>query len=363
MKVVAFDPFLSEARAQDLGVEKVDLDTLLGRADFITLHTPLTEQTRNLLSRDALARTKRGVRIVNCARGGLIDEAALAEAIQSGQVAGAALDVFAVEPAKSSPLFGLEEVVVTPHLGASTGEAQENVALQVAEQMSDYLLSGAVVNALNMPSVSAEDAPRLKPYMKLAEQLGSFAGQLTEGSLTGVTVTYAGHAAQLNNRPLTQIVLQGLLAPQLSSVNMINAPVIAKARGIEVTTVEHEHVDGYQTLMSVEVQTDQAPPRAVCGTLFQGQEPRIVTIRGIEIEARLGRHMLYVRNSDKPGFIGALGNVLGEAGINIATFHLGRDRPGGDAIALVEVDQPLPTEVIERVQGLPQVLRARALSF
>ena len=363
MKVIAFDPFLSEGRAQDLGVEKVDLDSLLARADFITLHTPLTEQTRNLLNRDALARTKPGVRIVNCARGGLVDEQALADAIRSGHVAGAALDVFAVEPAKSSPLFEMEEVVVTPHLGASTGEAQENVALQVAEQMSDYLLNGAVVNALNMPSVTAEEAPRLRPYMRLAEQLGSFAGQLTEGSLTGITVTYAGHAAQLNNRPLTQIVLQGLLAPQLSSVNMINAPVIARARGIEVTTVEHEHVDGYQTLMSVEVHTDQAPPRAVRGTLFQGQEPRIVSIRDIEVEARLGRHMLYVRNSDKPGFIGALGNVLGAAGINIATFHLGRDRPGGDAIALVEVDQPLPTEVIDRVLALPQVLRAKVLSF
>ncbi len=219
------------------------------------------------------------------------------------------------------------------------------------------------MNALNMPSVTAEEAPRLRPYMRLAEQLGSFAGQLTEGSLTGITVTYAGHAAQLNNRPLTQIVLQGLLAPQLSSVNMINAPLIARARGIEVTTVEHEHVDGYQTLMSVEVHTDQAPPRAVRGTLFQGQEPRIVSIRDIEVEARLGRHMLYVRNSDKPGFIGALGNVLGAAGINIATFHLGRDRPGGDAIALVEVDQPLPAEVIDRVLALPQVLRAKVLSF
>jgi D-3-phosphoglycerate dehydrogenase len=363
MKVIAYDPFLSDARALDLGVEKVELAELLARADVITLHTPLTEQTRNLLDRDALARTRKGVRIVNCARGGLLDEAALAELIAAGHIAGAALDVFATEPARESPLFALDQVIVTPHLGASTNEAQEKVALQVAEQMSDYLLHGAVLNALNMPSVSAEEAPKLKPYMRLAEQLGSFAGQLTEASLKGVTITFAGHAATLNTRPLVQIVLQGLLAPQLASVNMVNAPAIAKARNIEVTTVEHEHIEGYQTLMGVEVQTDDYPPRGICGTLFQGHEPRIVSVRGIEIEARLGRHMLYVRNADKPGFIGGLGRTLGDAGINIATFHLGRERPGGDAIALVEVDQPLPDAVLHAVMALPQVLRAQALSF
>lgn len=363
MKVIAFDPFLSDARALDLGVEKVELAELLARADFITLHTPLTEQTRNIMGREALAATRKGVRLVNCARGGLVDEAALAELIRAGHIAGAALDVFAVEPARDSPLFALDEVIVTPHLGASTNEAQENVALQVAEQMSDYLLHGAVVNALNMPAVTAEEAPRLRPYMRLAEQLGSFAGQLTEASLKGVTITFAGHAATLNTRPLVQIVLQGLLAPQLASVNMVNAPAIAKARNIEVTTVEHEHIEGYQTLMGVEVQTDDYPPRAVLGTLFQGHEPRIVSVRGIEVEARLGRHMLYVRNADKPGFIGGLGQILGDAGINIATFHLGRDRPGGDAIALVEVDQPLPDEVIRKVCALPQVLRAQPLRF
>ncbi|MFO1069357.1 MAG: phosphoglycerate dehydrogenase [Geminicoccaceae bacterium] len=363
MKVIAFDPFLSDSRARDLGVEKVELDTLLARADFVTLHTPLNDSTRNILSREALARAKPGLRIVNCARGGLIDEEALAEAIRDKRVAGAALDVFATEPARASPLFELEEVVVTPHLGASTGEAQENVALQVAEQMSDYLLQGAIVNALNMPSVSAEDAPKLKPYMRLAEQLGSFAGQLTDASLKGVVITYAGQAALLNTRPLTQIVLQGLLAPKLSSVNMVNAPTIAKSRGIGVTTVEHEHVEGYQSLMTVEVHTDQAAPRAVAGTLFQDQEPRLVSVRGIAIEARLAPRMLYVRNSDKPGFIGALGKTLGDAGINIATFHLGRDRPGGDAIALVEIDQEVPDQVLKQVLALPQVLRAHVLAF
>jgi D-3-phosphoglycerate dehydrogenase len=363
MKVVAYDPFLGHARAADLGVEKVDLPALLARADFITLHTPLTEQTRDLLNAETLQQTRRGVRIVNCARGGLLDEQALYNAIRSGQVAGAALDVFATEPARSSPLFELEEVVVTPHLGASTGEAQENVAVQVAEQMSDYLLSGTVVNALNMPAVSAEDAPRLRPYMKLAEQLGSFAGQLMEGSLTSLRVTFAGHAASLNNRPLTQIILQGLLAPTLSSVNMVNAPAVTKARNIEVTTVEHEHVDGYQTLVSLEISTDQAPPRTFAATLVHGQEPRLVTVRGIDVEAKLGRHMLYVRNRDLPGFIGSLGKILGDAGINIATFHLGREKPGGEAVALVEVDQPVAEPVLNQVCSLAQVLRAKALAF
>lgn len=362
MRVIAYDPFLSPERAQDLGVEKVDLDTLLARADFISLHTPLTEQTRNILSRTALEKTKPGVRLVNCARGGLVEETAVADLIRAGHIAGAAFDVFAAEPARESPLFELDEVVVTPHLGASTGEAQENVALQVAEQLSDYLTTGAIVNALNMPSVTAEEAPRLKPYMLLAEQLGSFAGQLTATGLEEVTITYAGHAASLNTRPLTQVVLTGLLRPLLASVNMVNAPAIAKQRNIHVKVVTCEAVEGYQTLLTVEVVTESGP-RAVAGTLFQDAEPRLVSIRGIPMEARLGPHMLYVRNRDKPGLIGALGMTLGDAQINIATFHLGRDRPGGDAIALVEVDGPIPDYVLDQVCKLPQVIHARQLNF
>jgi D-3-phosphoglycerate dehydrogenase len=362
MRVIAYDPFLSPERAADLNVEKVELDALLARADVVSLHTPLTEQTRNLLSRENLGKAKPGVRVVNCARGGLVDEQAIHDLIRSGHVAGAAFDVFALEPAKDSPLFGLEEVIVTPHLGASTGEAQENVALQVAEQISDYLTSGAVVNALNMPSVTAEEAPRLRPYMKLAEQLGSFAGQLTETGLEAVTVTYAGHAASLNTRPLTQVVLAGLLRPQLASVNMVNAPALAKQRNINVRVVTCEAIEGYQTLLTVEVATERGR-RAVSGTLFQDAEPRLVAIRGIPMEARLGAHMLYIRNQDRPGFIGALGRTLGDAQINIATFHLGRDVPGGDAIALVEVDGPIPDYVLDQVCRLPQVLHAKQLSF
>jgi D-3-phosphoglycerate dehydrogenase len=362
MRVIAYDPFLSHERARDLGVEKVDLDVLLARADFITLHTPLTEQTRNVLSRDNLMKTRPGVRLVNCARGGLVDEQAVADLIRDGHVAGAAFDVFAVEPAKESPLFGLDEVVVTPHLGASTSEAQENVALQVAEQISDYLTSGAIVNALNMPSVTAEEAPRLRPYMKLAEQLGSFAGQLTETGLGAVTISYAGHAASLNTRPLTQVVLTGLLRPQLASVNMVNAPALAKQRNIDVKVVTSESVRDYQTLMTVEVVTERGP-RAVCGTLFQDAEPRLVSIRGIPIEARLGPHMLYVRNQDRPGLVGGLGKILGDAQINVATFHLGREKPGGDAIALVEIDAPISEQILAQVCALPHVLHAKQLSF
>ncbi|WP_222183491.1 phosphoglycerate dehydrogenase [Geminicoccus harenae] len=362
MKVVGFDPFLSDARAEELGIEKVELDELCRRADVITLHTPLTDQTRNLFSRERLLSCRKGVRIVNCARGGLVDEEALHDLIVAGHVAGAALDVFATEPAKESPLFGLEQVVVTPHLGASTTEAQENVALQVAEQISDYLLDGAIINALNMPSVSAEDAPRLRPYMQLAEQLGSFAGQLTETGLKEATVTFAGQAATLNNKPLTQLILKGLLAPFAASVNMVNAPALAKSRGIQLTTVTHEHVDGYQTLIKLEVVTEKGP-RTVSGTLFQGVKPRLVEIRAIPIDAELSGSVLYVRNQDKPGFIGALGQLLGEAEVNIATFHLGRDRPGGDAIALVAIDQPVPADVLERIRALPHVIQAKQLAF
>jgi D-3-phosphoglycerate dehydrogenase len=365
MRVVAFDPYLTEQRALDLGVEKVELDELLTRADIITLHTPLTETTKNILSREALARTKRGVRIVNCARGGLIDEAALSDALKSGHVAGAALDVFEVEPATDSPLFGLENVVCTPHLGAATAEAQENVALQVAEQMSDFLLTGAVTNAINMPSVSAEDAPRLRPYMELCRLLGAFAGQLTsarEGVIKAVTIEFEGVAANLNHRPLTAAALAGLLTPVMAGANMVNAPVLARERGIDVAETVHDRPSEYQTLVRITV-TTETQTRAVSGTLFAGSRPRIVEIKGIKIEADFGRHMLYVTNHDKPGFIGRFGATLAGAGINIASFHLGRAEQGGNAICLVSVDEPVPEEVLAMVRTLPLVIQATPLAF
>ena len=365
MKVIAYDPYLSEKRAIELGVEKADLDTVLARADVITVHTPLTDATRNILSREALAKTKKGVRIINCARGGLVDEDALADALKSGHVAGAALDVFVTEPATDSPLFGLENVVCTPHLGAATAEAQENVALQVAEQMSDFLLTGAVANAINMPSVTAEEAPRLKPYMELCRLLGTFAGQMTqarEGVLRKVTIEYEGHAAGLNTRPLTAAVLSGLMSPLMAGVNMVNAPVAARDHGIDVAETVHDKPSEYQTLVRITIQTDEQT-RTVAGTLFAGSRPRIVEIKGIPVEADFARHMLYVTNQDKPGFIGRFGATLADAGINIATFHLGRSEAGGDAICLVSVDEKVPEDVLEMVRTLPLVMQATALAF
>ena len=364
MRVIAFDPFLSEKRAVEIGVEKVELDDLIARADFITLHTPLTEQTRNVISREAIARMKKGARLINCARGGLVDEAALFDALKSGHLAGAALDVFETEPATDSPLFTLENVVCTPHLGAATAEAQENVALQVADQMADFLLTGAVSNAINMPSVTAEEAPRLKPYMELARLLGGMAGQLTaaqDGAIRSIRVEYEGHAAELNRRPLTAAALAGVLSPLMGAVNMVNAPVLAKQRDIEVGETILERSGEYQTLVRLTVITDRYE-KSIAGTLL-ADKPRLVEIKGIAVEADFAPHMLYVTNQDKPGFIGRFGMALADAGINIATFHLGRAAPGGDAICLVGLDGPIPEPVLAGVRGLPLVVQATPLAF
>ena len=362
MKVVAFDPFLTPERAVEMGVEKADLDTLLARADFITLHTPLTDQTRNILSKENLAKTKPGVRIINCARGGLIDEAALKEALDSGHVAGAALDVFQTEPAKESPLFGTPNFICTPHLGASTNEAQVNVALQVAEQMADYLVNGGVTNALNMPSLSAEEAPKLKPYMALAEQLGSMLGQLTTDSIPRISIHAEGAAAELNIKPIVAAVLAGFLRVQSATVNMVNAPFLAKERGIEVREVKTEKEGDYHTLIRVSVKTE-AGERSVAGTLFSNREPRLVELFGIKVEAELAGHMMYIVNEDAPGFIGRIGTLLGENGINIGTFNLGRRAAGGEAVLLLSVDSPVNPALIEQVRKLPGVKRAMALAF
>jgi len=361
MRVVASDPFLTPERAQELGVEKLDLDALLARADFVSLHTPLTAQTRNMLDARALARCRRGVYIINCARGGLIDEAALLEALRSGHVAGAGLDVFAEEPARDSPLFALENVVCTPHLGASTAEAQENVALQIAEQMSDFLLTGAVSNALNMPSVSAEDAPRLRPYIRLAEQLGSFLGQVTPGGIQSVEIAFEGHVTSLNTRPLSSTVLMGLLRPSSDFVNMVNAPVIAKDRGIRTAETRLESESDYHTLIRVSVHTEGGR-LALAGTLFSGK-PRLIGIDDVALESELTPRMLFVRNKDTPGFIGALGTALGRAGINIANFNLGRAKLGADAICLVSVDQEIPATLLRRIQDLSGVVGVHSLRF
>ena len=362
MKVIAYDPFLSPERAVELGVEKVHLAELLARADFITLHTPLTDQTRNILSAENLAKAKRGVRIVNCARGGLIDETALKDALESGQVGGAALDVFALEPATENPLFGTPGLIATPHLGASTTEAQVNVAIQVAEQMSDLLVRGGVTNALNMPSLSAEEAPRLRPYMELAEKLGSLVGQVEGRRITGVSVEVEGAAAQLNQKPITAAVLAGLMGVYSDSVNMVNAPVLAKERGLDVREVRHDREGDYHTLVRVTVTTPDGP-RSVAGTLFGNAAPRLVDMFGIAIEAELGGEMIYIVNEDVPGFIGRLGTNLGESGVNIATFHLGRREAGGEAVALVAVDGLIAPELARSLAAIPGVKRVKPLRF
>jgi D-3-phosphoglycerate dehydrogenase len=362
MKVIAYDPYLSPERAISIGVEKVELEDIFRRSDFITLHTPLTDKTRGIIDASALARCRKGVRIINCARGGLVVEDALYDALKSGHVAGAALDVFESEPAITHKLFGLDNVVATPHLGASTSEAQENVALQIAEQMADYLISGAVTNALNMPAISSDEAPRLRPFITLAEKLGSFAGQLTETPIRSVVIEYAGDVGNMNTRALTSAALAGLLQPLLGTVNMVSAPVVARERGMKVDEVRQTQRGAYETYIRLTVVTEDME-RSVAGTVFSDGKPRIIQIKGIELEAEFGKSMLYVTNQDKPGFIGAIGTLLGNANVNIATFNLGRESQGAEAICLVQIDEPVPDSVLWAVNKLPQVKQAKRLAF
>ncbi len=362
MKVIAFDPFLSEEKAEKMQVEKVELDELLTRADFITLHVPLTDGTRNILSAENLAKTKKGVRIINCARGGLVDEEALAELLKSGHVAGAAFDVFAVEPAVDNVLFNLPNVVCTPHLGASTTEAQENVALQVAEQMSDYLLTGAVQNALNMPSVTAEEAKVMGPWIKLAGHLGGFVGQLTDEPIKSINLLYDGLAAEMNLEALNCAAVAGIMQATNPDVNLVSAPVIAEERGVKISkTTQHKSgvFDGYVKL-TVKTETRE---RSIAGTVFSDGKPRFIQIKGINIDAEVGEHMLYTTNEDVPGIIGTLGQVLGENGMNIANFTLGRSDQGGNAIALLYLDQSPSADVLKALKDTGKFQQVRPLEF
>jgi len=362
MKVLAYDPYLSEERAAKIGVSKVELDELLHRSDFVTLHVPLTDRTRNILSADAILKMKPGVRIINCARGGLVDEAALAEALKNGHVAGAAFDVFAEEPATENPLFGLDNVVVTPHLGASTSEAQENVALQVAEQMSDYLLTGAVQNALNMPSVSAEEAAVMKPWVKLAEHLGSFIGQMTDEPIEAINLLYDGAVAEMNLDALGCAAIAGVMQATNPDVNMVSAPVIAADRGIRVSRTTQAQTGVFEAYVKMTVVTPTRE-RSIAGTVFSDGKPRFIQIKGINIDAEIGRHMLYTTNEDVPGIIGTLGRTLGEGGVNIANFTLGRSEKGKDAIALLYVDDVVPEPVLEELRGTGLFGQVRPLRF
>ena len=292
----------------------------------------------------------------------MLDEAALRAALESGHVAGAALDVFSEEPAKENVLFGAPNLICTPHLGAATHEAQEKVALQVAEQMADYLLTGAVTNALNMPSISAEEAPKLTPYVKLAEALGSFAGQLTETGIKAIRLEFEGDVAEMNVKALTAAALAGVMRPALADVNMVSAPIMAKERGIKIEEVRRAQQGAYENYIRLTVVTERQE-RSVAGTVFSDGKPRIIQIKGINMEAEIGANMIYVTNDDKPGFIGAIGTLFGNAGANIATFNLGRTAPGADAICLLEVDEPAPAELLEKVRALPMVNQVKPLSF
>lgn len=362
MRVIAFDPFLSPERALDLGVEKVELDDLLARADFITLHTPLTPQTRGIINADNIAKMKKGVRLINCARGELIDEAAVRAALDSGQIGAGAFDVFSEEPAVNNVLFGHPNVVCTPHLGASTTEAQENVALQVAEQMSDYLVRGAISNAINFPSITAEEAPVMKPFIALAEKLGSFAGQLTETGVKKITIVYEGKVADLKIKALTSAAIAGFLRPMLADVNVVSAPVVAKERGMTIDEITRAAQGDYESLISVTVTTERQE-RSVTGTVFNDGKPRILDIKGIKVDAEFAPSMIYITNEDKPGFIGRFAGQLGEAGVNIATFALGRDAPGGSAIALVAIDGGMPEACLGKIAAIPGVKQVKPLKF
>ena len=362
MKVIAYDPFLSEERAEALGVAKVELDDLLARADFITLHVPLTDKTRQIIDADALAKTKKGVRIINCARGGLVNEAALAEALKSGHVAGAGFDVFEVEPAKDSPLFGLPNVVCTPHLGAATTEAQENVAIQVAEQLSDYLLNGAVTNAINMPSITAEEAPVLAPFVKLATHLGTFVGQMTDEPIKAVNILYDGDVAGMNTNALNSAAIAGLMQASNPEVNMVSAPVVAAERGVKISTTTQAKSGVFDSYVKLTVVTD-SKERSIAGTVFSDKKPRFIQIKNINIDAEIGENMLYTTNKDVPGIIGILGGVLGEHGVNIANFTLGRSDVGADAIALLYVDQRVNDQAIEALRATDKFNQIKPLAF
>ena len=361
LRVQAYDPFLTKERADKLGIHKVDLDTLLTSSDVISLHVPKTPETTNIISASALNKMQAGSILINCARGGLVDELALRVALESGHLRGAALDVFEHEPAKENPLFGSANIICTPHLGASTAEAQEKVAVQVAEQMSNMLLDGAITNALNAPNLSAEEARQLKPYLQLSQRLGSFVGQLTTDPIKSLTITYAGDAKNLNTEPLTTQIIQSLLEHHNTSVNSVNARALARQRKIDVIDAFNDGHDEYLCRISVEVETESMR-RAIEGTLI-GNRPRVITVKGIALESELGQHMIYITNDDIPGVIGAIGTTAASCGINIANLHLGRRNAGDKAISLLEIDEFVNQADLDILRALPNISDVRYLHF
>lgn len=362
MRVIAYDPYLSPETAQKAGVEKVALEELFRRADIITVHVPLTPETTKLINADSFKLMKDGVRIVNCARGGIVDETALYDALASGKVAGAAMDVFEREPVDpNNPLLKSEAVVCTPHVGAATTEAQEQVAVAIAEQIADYLIKGIIRHAANLPSVPADLLPKLQPYLVLAEKMGAFVAQLYEGALQQVTIEYRGEVAELNTPPLTIAALRGLLNPILeNNVNYVNAPVVAKERGIEVREVRSDDAGNFTSQLVLKIKTDRGVQQ-VAGTLYKKSEPRIVNVNGVPLEVTPSGSMLVLVNNDQPGVIGTIGTLLGDSHINIARMELGREAPNGRAISVIGIDAPVSSSLLEQLRRLPQILSAKQI--
>jgi len=360
MKVIGCDPFVAPERAQRVGVEIVDLPELLARSDFITFHVPLNKDTRHLVNAETLAKTKRGVRIVNCSRGGIIDEAALAEAIRSGRVAGAGLDVFESEPPSDSPLLGLDQVVLTPHLGASTEEAQLKVAVDVAQQVLDVLSGRPARSAVNVIAVSPETMRTLEPYLPLAEKLGRLQGQLATAPLSSVELVYAGQLAEEDSRLLTRAFLKGLLEPILDEpVNIVNSALVAQGRGLRVTESRSREQEDFVSLITSRVSSD-GEERVIAGTLFGRGEARIVRMDDYRVDFAPAGHMLVSMHIDKPGMIGRVGTILGERNINIAGMHVGRraPRPGGESVMVLALDNPVPPDVLEELLKIDGIMTA-----
>jgi len=359
MKVVAFDPFVVADSARDLEIDLQPMEEVLARADFLTVHTPLTAETRSIVGASAFAKMKAGVRIINCARGGLIDEAALYQAIKSGKVAGAALDVFESEPPPNDhPLLQLDEVIVTPHLGASTTEAQEGVAFTVAEQMRDFLLTGELRGAVNLPAIDQKGLATLQPYLSLAESLGRFHAQLANSAIREVRLEFAGELVDIDAAPVTRAFLAGLLRDVSARVNAVNAFLIAEERGIAVTTA-YVRGSGAASAIRTLVSSDggeQAASGSVFTTAEGYREGRITRINGFRIEAVPRGFMLVMHNRDVPGVIGRVGTILGDAGINISAFHLGRRERGVEAMAVIAIDAPLNQQTFATLQSLEPLI-------
>jgi len=361
MNIIAFDPFLSEEKAKEMGVEKVALKELFKRADFITIHTPLTPETKNLINKEVIKTMKPGVRIINCARGGIINEKDLYDALVEGKVAGAALDVLEKEPPENNPLLTLDSVVTTPHLGASTREAQENVAVAVAEQIVDYLVHDTIRNAINFPSIPSDQVAKLNPYINLAERLGCFAAQMFEGGVTEITIEYKGDAADIDTAPVTIAALKGFLTPILEeTVNFVNAPLIARERGIEIKEIKSTDQGDYQSMIALRINAKKKTSY-FAGTLYGKKDPRIVFVDSFKVEIIPQGELLFMYNNDKPGVIGNIGSLLGKNKINIARMHFGRETPGGTAISVVSIDSPASPALLKKIQGLPNILSVKQI--